>query len=136
MNFTPNTQEVKANIEQKLSRLFGTTAADASREQMYKAVAQTVKDILAKSTRPKGFEGYSLGLKAPAVDGEDQWFGHGGAWGTNCMVNWHRKELKLWAVQLCGSPRPWDKAREEAAKKFFKYASDDSISKAYTGRTK
>ena len=48
MNFTPNAQEVKANIEQKLSRLFGTTAADASREQMYKAVAQTVKDILAE----------------------------------------------------------------------------------------
>ena len=48
VNFTPNAQEVKANIEQKLSRLFGTTAADASREQMYKAVAQTVKDILAE----------------------------------------------------------------------------------------
>jgi CubicO group peptidase (beta-lactamase class C family) len=97
---------------------------------------ETVKSILAVSTRPKGLGGYSLGLGAPEVDGEDQWFGHGGAWGTNCMVNWHRKELKLWAVQLCGSPRPWDKAREEAAKKFFKYASDDSISKAYTGRTK
>ncbi len=48
MNFTPNAQEVKANIEQKLSRLFGTTAADASREQMYKAVVWTVKDILAE----------------------------------------------------------------------------------------
>ncbi|MBQ8258944.1 MAG: glycogen/starch/alpha-glucan phosphorylase, partial [Clostridia bacterium] len=48
MNFNPSTQEVKANIEQKLSRLFGTTAADASREQMYKAVAWTVKDILAE----------------------------------------------------------------------------------------
>ena len=48
MNFNPNAEEVKVNIEQKLSRLFGTTAADASREQMYKAVAQTVKDILAE----------------------------------------------------------------------------------------
>ena len=48
MNFNPNATEVKANIEQKLSRLFGTTAADASREQMYKAVVQTVKDILAE----------------------------------------------------------------------------------------
>ena len=40
--------------------------------------------------------GYSLGLVAPEEDKEDSWFGHGGAWGTNCMVNWHRKELKLW----------------------------------------
>jgi starch phosphorylase len=48
VNFSPNAQEVKANIEQKLSRLFGTAAADASREQMYKAVVQTVKDILAE----------------------------------------------------------------------------------------
>ena len=48
MNFSPNATEVKANIEQKLSRLFGTAAADASREQMYKAVVQTVKDILAE----------------------------------------------------------------------------------------
>ncbi|MGM9643241.1 MAG: glycogen/starch/alpha-glucan phosphorylase [Eubacteriales bacterium] len=48
MNFNPNAKEVKNNIEQKLSRLFGTTPAEASREQMYKAVAQTVKDILAE----------------------------------------------------------------------------------------
>jgi hypothetical protein len=60
----------------------------------------TVKELLAKSSRPKGLGGYSLGLSAPEEDTDDAWFGHGGAWGTNCMVNWHRKELKLWAVQL------------------------------------
>ena len=97
---------------------------------------QTVKDILAKSTRPKGFEGYSLGLKAPAVDGDDQWFGHGGAWGTNCMVNWHKRQLKLWVVQTCGGPRPWDKARAKAADDFFKTKIDNSGADAYTGRMK
>ena len=97
---------------------------------------ETVKSILAVSTRPKGLGGYSLGLSAPEVDKEDQWFGHGGAWGTNCSVNWHTKELKLWAVQLNGGPRPWDKAREEAEKKFFKHVIDNENAKAYTGRTK
>jgi len=97
---------------------------------------ETVKEILAVSTRPAGLGGYSLGLSAPEKDAEDAWFGHGGAWGTNCSVNWHKKELKLWAVQLCGGPRPWDAAREEAANRFFKYAIDNSGSDAYTGRMK
>jgi CubicO group peptidase (beta-lactamase class C family) len=97
---------------------------------------ETVKEFLAKSTRPKGLGGYSLGLAAPEEDTEDAWFGHGGAWGTNCMVNWHRKELKLWAVQLCGEPRPWDAARSEAETKFFKYAIDNAGAGAYTGRVK
>ena len=104
---------------------------------------ETVKSILAVSTRPKGktadgkdFGGYSLGLSAPVSDSEKEWFGHGGAWGTNCNVNWHKKELKLWAVQQCGGKRPWNKDREEAAGKFFKYASDTSGVDAYTGRLK
>ena len=97
---------------------------------------ETVKSILAKSTRPKGLGGYSLGLSAPEEDKEDAWFGHGGAWGTNCMVNWHKKELKLWAVQLNGGPRPWDKARNEAADRFFKATIDNSGADAYTGRVK
>ena len=97
---------------------------------------ETVKSILAVSTRPQGLGGYSLGLSAPEKDAEDQWFGHGGAWGTNCMVNWHKKELKLWACQFCGGPRPWDKDRGEAEKKFFKYMIDNSGADAYTGRMK
>ena len=97
---------------------------------------ETVKSILAVSTRPKGLGGYSLGLSAPETDNEDQWFGHGGAWGTNCSVNWHKKQLKLWAVQLCGGPRPWDKARDEASEKFFKSTVDSSGVEAYTGRVK
>ena len=97
---------------------------------------ETVKSILAVSTRPKGLGGYSLGLSAPEEDGEDAWFGHGGAWGTNCMVNWHKKQLKLWAVQLTGGPRPWDVARAKAADQFFKTTLDTSAEKAYTGRVK
>ena len=97
---------------------------------------ETVKSILAVSTRPQGLGGYSLGLSAPVKDDDDQWFGHGGAWGTNCMVNWHKKELKLWAVQLSGTPRPGDKARNEAADRFFKATIDNSGVDAYTGRVK
>ena len=99
---------------------------------------ETVKSILATSTRPADLKdpNYSLGLRAPIADNENEWFGHGGAWGTNCMVNWHKKQLKLWAVQLCGSPRPWDAAREKAANEFFKTTLDTSGEKAYTGRQK
>ena len=104
---------------------------------------ETVKSILAVSTRPQDLVkgdwsagGYSLGLSAPVTDNEDAWFGHGGAWGTNCMVNWHKKELKLWACQFCGGPRPWDKARNEAADRFFKAMIDNSGADAYTGRMK
>ena len=46
MNCNPKRDEIKTNIEDKLSRHFGTSAADATTEQMYKAVAMTVKDIL------------------------------------------------------------------------------------------
>ena len=99
---------------------------------------ETVKSILAVSTRPAGLGGYSLGLAAPEPekDGEDAWFGHGGAWGTNCMVNWRRRQLKLWAVQLNGGPRPWDKAKDAAADKFFRHAVDNSGVNDYTGRVK
>ena len=99
---------------------------------------ETVKAILATSTRPADLKdpNYSLGLRAPIADNENEWFGHGGAWGTNCMVNWHKKQLKLWAVQLTGGPRPWDGAREKAANEFFKTTLNTSGEKAYTGRMK
>ncbi len=97
---------------------------------------ETVKSILAVSTRPMNFGGYSLGLTAPRKDSEDAWFGHGGAWGTNCSINWHKKQLKLWVVQLNGGPRPWDAAMRTAADKFFKAKIDNSAVDAYTGRVK
>ena len=96
---------------------------------------ETVKSILARSTRPAHMEGYSLGLGAPVKDGDDAWFGHGGAWGTNCMVNWHKKELRLWVVQVCGN-QPWSKDMDKAAEKFFSQEIDNKTRDAYTGRIK
>ena len=96
---------------------------------------ETVKSILAVTTRPDNLGGYSLGLNAPKKDGENEWFGHGGAWGTNCMVNWHKKQLKLWVVQINGG-QPWNGPMNEAAQKFFSQTIDTSGIDAYTGRTK
>lgn len=95
---------------------------------------QTVKSILACSTRPQNMSGYSLGLQAPVKDSEGSWFGHGGAWGTNCMVNWHKKQLKLWVIQSAGGPQPWNAKVNEAAEKFFAQPFDSSGVDAYTGR--
>lgn len=95
---------------------------------------ETVKSILACTTRPQNMGGYSLGLNAPVKDSEGSWFGHGGAWGTNCMVNWHKKQLKLWVIQSAGGPQPWNAKVNEAAEKFFAQPFDSSGVDAYTGR--
>lgn len=97
---------------------------------------ETVKSILAVSTRPDGMEGYSLGLTAPVRDSEDAWFGHGGAFGTNCMVNWHKKQLNLWVVQLSVVSQDWKPLLWKAQREFFKSQIDNSSAEAYTGRTK
>ncbi len=97
---------------------------------------ETVKKLLACSTRPENMEGYSLGLKAPIKDDEDDWFGHGGAWGTSCSVNWHKKQLKLWVVQRAGGNQPWMKKINKAASEFFSQSLDDSGVDAYTGRVR
>ena len=96
---------------------------------------ETVKNILARSTRPEGLGGYSLGLSAPMEDNEDAWFGHGGAWGTNCSINWHKKELRLWVIQSAGGPQPWSSEVDRAAEKFFAQPFNNSGVDAYTGRT-
>ena len=41
-------KQVKENIEAKLSRYFGCNPKEATRDQMYKAVSMTVKDILTE----------------------------------------------------------------------------------------
>ena len=46
MNHNPSVQEIRKNLEEKLSRYFGCTPSEASREQMYKATAMTVRDLL------------------------------------------------------------------------------------------
>ena len=92
---------------------------------------ETVLNLLATNSRPAGLGNYSLGLNA---DKEKGVMGHGGAWGTNCAVNWKKKQLELKVVQLWGNPRPWDKALWDAASKFFKETMDKADIEAYTGR--
>ena len=92
---------------------------------------ETVKTLLATSSRPAGLGEYSLGLNIS----KDGWFGHGGAWGTGCWVNPAKRQLKLWAVQLNGTPRPWDKERVQAENEFFAEQLDNASQDAYTGRT-
>ena len=48
MNYNPGAQEVRRSIEEKLSRHFGCTPKEASRDQIYKATAMTVKEILTE----------------------------------------------------------------------------------------
>ena len=97
---------------------------------------ETVKSLLAVTTRPSNMGGYSLGLDAPKIDDENSWFGHGGAWGTSCYVNWHKKELKMWVIQCAGGGQPWQKDVNKAAEKFFAQPLGNSATNAYTGRTK
>ena len=85
---------------------------------------ETVKDLLAVSSRPKKYSGYSLGLIA---DFENGIMGHNGAWKTCCRVNWRKKELKLWAVQQWHANKlkmPWFTAWNAAADKFFAAMSE------------
>lgn len=96
---------------------------------------ETVKNIIAVSSRPDNMAGYSLGLNAPKKDGENEWISHGGAWNTNFMVNWHKKELRLFVIQSRGD-KPWERPLNEAADKFFSTTIDTKAVEAYTGRTK
>lgn len=93
---------------------------------------ETVKNLLASSTRPEKMEKYSLGL---SVQGNG-WFGHGGAWNTNCKVNWKTKQLQLWAVQLL-NPKDgtWHKDYKKAVNQFFNGNAEKGEDK-YVGRTK
>lgn len=96
---------------------------------------ETVKSLLAVSSRGDWAGGYSLGLVAPAVDTEEGWFGHGGAFRTNCMVNYHKRELVMWVVQQVCRRGPWDDAYDKAAERFLSEKHDSSSAEAYTGRT-
>ena len=94
---------------------------------------ETVKTLLATTTRPVELGHYSLGLGANFEKGT---MGHGGAWGTSCTVNWRKKHLVLWVVQqnvAPNTPRPWIAARDQAAEKFFAEKFDDAA-RSYTGR--
>ena len=93
---------------------------------------ETVKNLLATSTRPQGLGKYSLGLQV----GEGGWFGHGGAWATDCRINWENKQLKLSVVQLRGFKFfTWQKDYKKAVDKFFSGKAEKGDDK-YVGRTK
>lgn len=48
MNQKPTARDIKRNIEEALARHCGCTAAEASREQIYKVTALTVRDMLTE----------------------------------------------------------------------------------------
>ena len=96
---------------------------------------ETVKNVLAASSRPAKLGQYSLGL---AVNGKGE-MAHGGAWGTSARVNWQKQQLAIWIVQEIGTARTkcprfigWSKA----AAKFFSEKNTKSSGDAYTGRMK
>jgi len=90
----------------------------------------TVRNLLATSSRPSKFGGYSLGLTI----NNNGYFGHGGAWGTLCIVDPDKKYLRLWVVQLTGNPAKLNAARIRGTEKFFAAKIDNSSIDAYTGR--
>ena len=47
-NVKPTAAQIKENLDIKLARFFGCTAAEASKEQIYKATAMTIRDILTE----------------------------------------------------------------------------------------
>ena len=93
---------------------------------------ETVKNLLATTTRPQDMSKYSLGLSVS----DDGWFGHGGAWNTNCRVNWKSKKLQLWVVQLLNPyAGTWHKDYKKAVDEFFSGKAEKGEDK-YVGRTK
>ena len=52
------------------------------------------------------------------------------------IVNWHKKQLKLWVVQRAGGPQEWKKGWNKAATAFFAQSIDTFGIDAYTGRVK
>ena len=94
---------------------------------------ETVLKLLATSTRPPKHGNYSLGLVADFKNGI---MAHGGAYRTTCSVNWRKKHVSLWVVQLIGKKFPWNKEWSRAAEKFFAAKIDNSEAEAYTGRMK
>ena len=94
---------------------------------------ETVKSLLATSTRPEKLGKYSLGLQADFNAGT---MGHSGAFGTSATVNWKSKTLILKVVQVRGKNKALNAGLKKAADKFFPKKFDTSGTGAYTGRVK
>ncbi|MBQ7379506.1 MAG: hypothetical protein IJW70_07520, partial [Clostridia bacterium] len=48
IDYRPSAAKIRDDLTVKLSRYFGCTPAEATTEQMYKATAMTVRDILTE----------------------------------------------------------------------------------------
>ena len=48
MNLNPKVKDIKEELETRLSRSMGISAKEATVEQMYKAAAMTVRDMLVE----------------------------------------------------------------------------------------
>ncbi len=94
----------------------------------------TVRELLEKSQIPEETDtkkGYSLGLH---VDGNG-WYGHGGAYHTNCRMNPVKRQMKFVAQQLEGDEPPdwpWRVAWDEACAKYLK-GSDGGKGNEFVG---
>lgn len=89
----------------------------------------TVRDILERKQTPDGVTAnYSLGF---FVD-KGGWWGHGGAWGTDALIEPNTKSLKFLVQQMHSvgngkdRPWPWEKAFYGAADAFMKEKSTQS----------
>ena len=92
---------------------------------------ETVRRLLAVSQRPKSLskDGYSLGFVAPFADEADGWFGHGGAWASQCLVNGRRKELRMLVVQVVDAYWPRTVCAQ-AAEAFFRQVEEKESRRA------
>ena len=56
-------EQVKESIETKLSRYFGCTPDEASKDQMYKAVSMTIRDMLSSKRNDFKHDVNAVGAK-------------------------------------------------------------------------
>ena len=104
--------------------------------------AETVMGLLEQNQLPeavaKTAKPYSLGLH---VDGDSGWYGHGGAWTTNCRINPKTRKLKLLAQQISyewpkEERKPFLEAFYKAQTDFLKLEpGEDRGGAAFVGRT-
>ena len=97
---------------------------------------KTCREILEKKQTPEGVPtAYSLGF---SLEGGG-WYGHGGAWGTDAVVNPEKKMMKFMVQQIHGEkPKsvcwPWASAFYGAADRFRRQKSDSNAKHDFVGR--
>ena len=98
---------------------------------------KTCREILEKKQTPAGVAAeYSLGFSLQGGG----WYGHGGAWGTDAVINPEKKMMKFMVQQIHGEkPKsvcwPWASAFYGAADRFMRQKSDPNAKHDFVGRT-